>query len=84
MINPLIANKNAELSIIPSNLQSNFEFTQKTKQRLLEISNRLEEIQNEQNELLKEATAILNWDQKSELLEMNELKNPSNYGNTDS
>lgn len=76
MINPLIANKNAELSIIPSNLQSNFEFTQKTKQRLLEISNRLEEIQNEQNELLKEATAILNWDQKSELVEMNDIKNP--------
>ena len=84
MINPLIANKNAELSIIPSNLQSNFEFTQKTKQRLLEISNRLEEIQNEQNELLKEATAILNWDQKSELVEMNDIKNPLNYGNTHS
>lgn len=84
MINPLIRNKTANLSIIRSNLQSNFEFNQKNKQRLLEISNRLEEIQNEQNELLKEATAILNWDQKSELLEMNDIKNPLNYGNTDS
>lgn len=79
IINPLSGNKTAKLSIIPSNLQSNFEFNQQTKQRLLEISNRLEEIQTEQNELLKEATAILNWDQKSGLIEMNERKNPSNY-----
>lgn len=84
MINPLIGNKTANLSILPSNLQSSFEFNQKSKQRLLEISNRLEEIQTEQNELLKEATAILNLEPKSELVEMNELKNPSNYGNTNS
>ncbi len=76
MIQPLIANKNTQLSILPSNLQSNFEFVQNNKQRLLEISNRLEEIQNEQNELLKEATAILNWEQKSELVKMNDINNP--------
>ena len=75
MIQPLIANKNVELSIIPSNVESN----QNNKQRLLEISNRLEEIQTEQNELLKEATAILNCHQKSELVKMNDIKNPLNY-----
>jgi hypothetical protein len=65
IINPLVANKTANLSILPSNLQSAFESDRNNKHRLLEISNRLEEICKEQNELLKEAAAILNLDEKA-------------------
>lgn len=66
IINPLLANKTANLSIIPSNLPfSTLESEHNDKQRLLDISNRLEEIHKEQNELLKEAAAILNLDKKA-------------------
>lgn len=74
MIQPLVGNKNAQSLILPSN----FELNQNHKQRLLEISNRLESIQKEQNELLKEAATILKLD--IGLVE-NDIKIPLNYDN---
>lgn len=70
MIKPLIGDKNTQASV------QLFESNHNPKQRLLEISHRLESIQKEQNELLKEAATILNLELG---LVENNLKNPLNY-----
>lgn len=81
MIKPLVGDENTDLS----NLQSTFKSNHHNKQRLVEISNRLEEIQKEQNELFKEAAAMLNSDKfEQEMIKINNIKNPSNYDNTSS
>ena len=74
MIQPLIKDKNTQASV------QLFESNHNPNQRLVEISHRLESIQIEQNELLKEAATILNLDVG--LVENNiNIKNPLNYNN---
>lgn len=75
IVKPLIGDKNTEASVLQS-----FELNHNPNQRLVEISHRLESIQKEQNELLKEAATILKLD--IGLVENNiNIENPLNYDN---